>query len=189
MHDLSQRARAREGASDSGWQTAQGTSYLAPNMPRDATTSGSEQDAALKLWVVLSRAHEAVAELAKLDIERGELSLTEFAVLEALYHKGDLSAGDVSQRVLLQSGSLTYVIDKLVARGLLSRRACETDRRRTYLRLTSPGSALMRRIWPGHAAVIELATSGLTAAEKRTVTRLLKKLGLHAKVAGGREPK
>jgi MarR family transcriptional regulator, 2-MHQ and catechol-resistance regulon repressor len=158
-------------------------------MPRDATTSDSEQDAALKLWVVLSRAHEAVAELAKLDIERGELSLTEFAVLEALYHKGDLSAGEVSQRVLLLSGSLTYVIDKLVARGLIIRRACETDRRRTYLHLTSPGRSLMKRIWPAHAAVIELATSGLTAAEKRTATRLLKKMGLHAEVEGGRELK
>lgn len=158
-------------------------------MPRDSTTPGSDQNAALKLWVVLNRAHEAVAEHAKLDIERGELSLTEFAVLEALYHKGDLSAGEVSHRVLLQSGSLTYVIDKLVKRGLITRRACETDRRRTYLRLTSPGNTLMKRVWPGHADVIELATNGLTAAEKRTVTKLLKKLGLHAEVAGGRERK
>lgn len=189
MHDPSQRARAREAASNPGWRTAQACSYLGPNMPRDATTPGSDQNAALKLWVVLSRAHESVAKLAKLDIERGELSLTEFAVLEVLYHKGDLTAGEVSQRVLLQSGSLTYVIDKLVTRGLISRRACATDRRRTYLRLASPGTSLMRRIWPGHAAVIELATSGLTAAEKRTVTRLLKKMGLQAEVAGGREPK
>jgi len=158
-------------------------------MPRRATTPDSEQDAALKLWVVLSRAHEAVAELAKLDIERGELSLTEFAVLEVLYHKGDLSAGEVSQRVLLQSGSLTYVIDKLVGRGLVVRRACETDGRRTYLHLTSSGSALMKRLWPGHAAAIERATSGLTTAEKRTTSRLLKKLGVHAKAMGGREPK
>ena len=148
-------------------------------MPRDAKAPSSEQDAALKLWVVLSRAHETVGELAKLDVERGRLSLTEFAVLEALYHKGDLSAGEVSTRVLLQSGSLTYVIDKLAGRGLISRRSCETDGRRRYLHITAAGKAVMKRIWPGHAAVIELATSGLTAAEKRTATRLLKKMGLH----------
>ncbi|MBA2682995.1 MAG: MarR family transcriptional regulator [Gemmatimonadaceae bacterium] len=143
----------------------------------------TEQDAALKLWVVLSRAHEAVAELAKLDIERGELSLTEFAVLEVLYHKGDLTAGQVSDRVLLQSGSLTYVINKLVERKLIARRECETDRRLRYLRLTAWGKTLMKRIWPGHAAVIELATSGLSAAEKRTATKLLKKMGLSAALA------
>lgn len=144
-----------------------------------------EQAAALKLWVVLSRAHEAVAELAKRDVERGELSLTEFAVMEALLHKGDLTAGEVSKRVLLRSGSLTYVIDKLVERDLIRRKVCDADKRRTYLQLTAAGNALMRRIWPGHAAAIELATSGLTLTEKRTVARLLKKMGLHAQSAGG----
>ena len=59
-----------------------------------------------------------------------------------------------------------------------------TDKRRTYLQLTTPGNALMRRIWPGHAAVIELATSGLTLTEKRTAARLLKRMGLHAEADG-----
>jgi MarR family 2-MHQ and catechol resistance regulon transcriptional repressor len=153
-------------------------------MATDPNDTDSEQSAALKLWVVLSRAHDAVAEMAKHDVERGELSLTEFAVMEALFHKGDLSAGEVSKRVLLRSGSLTYVIDKLVERGLIKRRVREADRRRTYLQLTAPGTALMRRIWPGHAAVIELATSGLTLAEKRSAARLLKKMGLHAELVG-----
>ena len=154
-------------------------------MSLESKSGDAEQAAALKLWVVLSRAHENVAELAKLDVERGELSLTEFAVMEALFHKGDLSAGEVSRCVLLRSGSLTYVIDKLVERGLIKRRICEEDKRRTYLQLTTSGSALMRKLWPGHAAVIELATSGLTLAEKRTAARLLKKMGLHAELVGG----
>jgi len=154
-------------------------------MANDEKNSGSEQDAALKLWVVLSRAYESVAELTKLDVERSELSFTEFAVLEALYHKGDLTAGEVSKRVLLRSGSLTYVIDKLAKRGLIKRKVCETDRRRAYLHITASGSAIMRRIWPGHAAVIELATGGLTLAEKRAAAKLLKKMGLHAELVGG----
>ena len=149
-----------------------------------ADRNDPDQDAALKLWVVLSRAHEAVGEIAKLDIERGELSLTEFAVMEVLYHKGDLTAGQVSESVLLQSGSLTYVIDKLVKRGLIARRECTTDRRLRYLRVTRSGRALMKRIWPGHASAIELASSGLTVAEKRTAIKLLKKLGLHAGLVG-----
>jgi MarR family 2-MHQ and catechol resistance regulon transcriptional repressor len=154
-------------------------------MTPDPASADAEQAAALKLWVVLSRARDTVAELAKRDVERGELSLTEFAVMEALLHKGDLTAGEVSRRVLLRSGSLTYVIDKLVERDLIRRKVFEEDKRRTYLQLTAAGNALMRRIWPGHAAVIELATSGLTLAEKRTVARLLKKMGLHAELAGG----
>jgi MarR family 2-MHQ and catechol resistance regulon transcriptional repressor len=147
-------------------------------------STNPEQAASLKLWVVLSRAHEAVAVLARQDVERGDLSLTEFAVMEALLHKGDLTAGEVSRRVLLRSGSLTYVIDKLVDRGLIKRKLCDSDKRRTYLQLTASGNALMRKIWPGHAAAIERATSGLTLAEKRTAARLLKKMGLHAEEAG-----
>jgi MarR family transcriptional regulator, 2-MHQ and catechol-resistance regulon repressor len=153
-------------------------------MTSDPASMDAEQAAALKLWVVLSRAHEAVAELARRDVERGELSLTEFGVMEALFHKGDLTAGEVSKRVLLRSGSLTYVIDKLAERGLIRRKICEEDKRRTYLQLTTAGSALMRKIWPGHAAVIELATSGLSLAEKRTVARLLRRMGLHAEEVG-----
>jgi MarR family 2-MHQ and catechol resistance regulon transcriptional repressor len=153
-------------------------------MTSDSKATDAEQAAALKLWVVLSRAHEAVAELARRDVERGELSLTEFGVMEALFHKGDLTAGEVSKRVLLRSGSLTYVIDKLAERGLIRRKICEEDKRRTYLQLTTAGNSVMRKLWPGHAAVIELATSGLTLAEKRTVARLLKKMGLHAEDVG-----
>ena len=48
-------------------------------MSRKTGVAESEHAVVLKLWVVLSRAHQAGAELAKLDVARGELSLTEFA--------------------------------------------------------------------------------------------------------------
>lgn len=158
-------------------------------MPTDSKDRAADRAASLKLWVVLSRAHEALAERARLDVEGAGLSLTEFGVLEALFHKGDLTAGEVSRRVLLRSGSLTYVIDKLVARRLLRRRVCETDRRRTYLSLTTRGQSTMRRIWPGHATAIQEATNGLTLAEKRVAAQLLKRLGLVAELNGAREPR
>lgn len=157
-------------------------------MTNDPKGRAAELAASLKLWVVLSRAHEALAARARLDVERGALSLTEFGVLEALHHKGDLTAGEVSRRVLLKSGSLTYVIDKLVERGLIRRRACATDRRRTYLALTARGRSTMRRLWPVHAAAIAQATDGLSYAEKKVAVRLLKQLGLHAGLNGEREP-
>lgn len=157
-------------------------------MTNDSRGPAADRAASLKLWVVLSRAHEALAARARLDVERGGLSLTEFGVLEALYHKGDLTAGEVSRCVLLKSGSLTYVIDKLVERGLIRRRACATDRRRTYLALTARGRSTMRRLWPRHAAAIQQATEGLSPTEKRAAARLLKRLGLFAGLNGVREP-
>ena len=142
--------------------------------------SAADRAAALKLFVVLSRAHQALAARASRDVDPSGLSLTEFAVLEALYHKGALTAGDVSRLVLMQSGSLTYVIDKLVKRRLMRRRRCAEDRRVTYLDLTVAGRSLLHRLWPGHAAAIAEAAGGLTLAEKRLAARLLKKLGLFA---------
>lgn len=141
---------------------------------------GETADTALKLFVVLSRAHRAIAEHTRRDQEQHGLGATEFAVLEALYHKGALLVGEVGARILLTSGSTTYVIDKLEQRGLVTRRPCESDRRALYVDLTREGRALIRKIFPGHARAIEAATAGLTFEEQKTAIRLLKRLGLSA---------
>jgi MarR family 2-MHQ and catechol resistance regulon transcriptional repressor len=145
-----------------------------------STATVTDRDLSLKLWVVLARAYRAVAARSRRDIERHGLQASEFAVLEALYHKGDLPVGDVADRVLLTSGSMTHVIDKLEERGLLVRRRCSEDQRVTYLAATSAGRALMASIFPTHADAIRRATAGLSPDEKRVATVLLKRLGLAA---------
>lgn len=147
---------------------------------RPAQSYGESADTALKLFVVLSRAHRAIAEHTRRDQEKHGLGATEFAVLEALYHKGALLVGEVGARILLTSGSTTYVIDKLEQRGLVVRRPCESDRRALYVDLTREGRTLIRKIFPGHAKAIEAATAGLSVDEQKTVIRLLKRLGLSA---------
>jgi MarR family transcriptional regulator, 2-MHQ and catechol-resistance regulon repressor len=132
---------------------------------------------ALKLWVVLSRSHTSVSRRADADIARHGLSTGEFAVLEALYHKGPLLLGEVQRKILVSSGGVTYLVDRLEAAGLVERRECAGDRRARYAALTANGEALMQRIFPEHAAAITAATAALTAAEKRQAIELLKKLG------------
>lgn len=134
-------------------------------------------DLSLKLFVVLSRAGRAMHEVARRDIETRGISQTEFAVLEALYHKGDLRIGEIGSRILLTSGSMTYVVDKLEARGLLERRACPEDQRATFASLTPAGRRLMARIFPAHAEALHEAMAALSPAEKRTAIELLKRLG------------
>ena len=147
--------------------------------PRDEDTA-----AALKLWVVLSRAQRAVGERARREIERQGLRPTEFGVLEALYHKGPLTLGQVGERVLVTSGSVTPVADKLEQRGLIQRRISSEDRRVCYAELTEAGRALVAGIFPDHAEVIRDAMGGLTLEEKRIATALLRRLGLHAAAEG-----
>ena len=139
-----------------------------------------DRAAALKLWVVLSRAYNAIARQAADDVERQGLSMTDFSVLEVLYHRGPLSLGDIGERVLLKSGSVTYAVDRLEEKRLLRRRSSPEDLRVTFAELTPAGRAVMDRVFPVHAETIRQTLAGLSRVEKRQATDLLKRLGRRA---------
>jgi MarR family 2-MHQ and catechol resistance regulon transcriptional repressor len=151
-----------------------------PSRPAASTTTDRKQDAALKLFVVLARSFNAVSARLHENIARHELTPTEFAILEVLYHKGPLLLGEVQRKILVTSGGITYLVDRLVEKGLVKREECAEDRRARYAVLTPVGTALIRKIFPQHAGAIERAMSGLTTAEQREATVLLRKLGLAA---------
>lgn len=138
------------------------------------------QETTLKLWVVLSRAQAAIKAHARADVVRHDLTLAEFGILEALYHKGPLLLGELQKKILASSGGITYLVDRLEKKGLVERQECPTDRRARYAVLTPEGEALIRRIFPEHAQALEHALSGLDEEEKREATRLLRKLGRRA---------
>src|SRR5688572_16569580 len=139
-----------------------------------------KQAAALKLWVVLARAYAAVSERAARDVARHGLTLAEFAVMEALYHKGQLLLGEVQKKILVSSGGVTYLVDRLEQRGLVERRLCAEDRRARYAALTADGQAFMSRIFPEHAECITEVASALTIEQQQQITELLRDLGRHA---------
>jgi MarR family 2-MHQ and catechol resistance regulon transcriptional repressor len=135
---------------------------------------------ALKLWVVMARSYAALSEVLKADVERHDLTFTEFAVMEALYHKGPQLLGEIQKVILVSSGGMTFLVDRLAKRGLVERQACKSDRRARYAALTKKGEKMMDAIFPEHAAVIHRAMSGLKQAEQRELTALLKQLGVEA---------
>jgi len=139
-----------------------------------------DKDAALELFVVLSRAYNAVAENIQRDIRKHSLNPTEFGVLELLYHKGQHPLQQIGEKILLSSGSITYVVDKLEKKGYLVREACSKDRRIIYAVITEEGKKLMDNIFPAHAEMIHETVSGLVPAEQEMATYLLKKLGKYA---------
>ncbi|WCK56704.1 MarR family transcriptional regulator [Aneurinibacillus sp. Ricciae_BoGa-3] len=140
----------------------------------------NETGLSLKLFIVLSRANRAVVDRVTEDIRSYELNPTEFAVLELLYHKGDQPIQHIGKKVLLASGSITYVVDKLEAKKLLERKPCPTDRRVTYAAITEKGKDLMAGIFPKHEKAIQEIFQGLDPEEKQTLITLLKKLGFYA---------
>lgn len=141
----------------------------------------NETERALKLYIVLSRASKVIAEEVVKTIEKHGLNPTEFAVLELLHHKGRQPIQKIGQKILLSSGSMTYVVDKLAKRGLLERVFCEEDKRVTYMSITVDGKNLIESIFPAHADRIESIMSVLSPEEQELAIALLKKLGLSVK--------
>ncbi len=140
----------------------------------------SDSELSLKLFVVLTRALQAIEKQVVQDIKSHGLNLTEFAVLELLYHKGDQPIQAIGQKILLASSSITYVVDKLEEKTYLERRACPKDRRVTYAAITETGKVLMDEIFPQHEQVIHDLFSELDRTERETMIRQLKKLGFNA---------
>lgn len=139
----------------------------------------SEQvNQSLKLFIVLSRAYRAINENVNKLIQTYGLNPTEFAVMELLYHKGEQPLQQIGGKILLASGSITYVVDKLEQKGLLKRVACPKDRRVTYAQITEEGKAFIEGVFPDHAKQIHSLMSELSEDEKATAIQLLKKLGL-----------
>lgn len=134
----------------------------------------------LKLWVVLSRAAAAIGRHSEADIARHGLSSAEFGILEALYHKGPMLLGEIQKRILVSSGGITFLVDRLTEKGLVAREACPSDRRARYAVLTPAGRVLLKRIFPEHAEVIARALGGLTRDQRRAATKLLRELGRSA---------
>lgn len=148
-----------------------------PGAPLDVDADTAR---ALRLWTILARAYAAVAERVAADLATRELTTSEFGALEALYHKGPLLLGELQRKVLVSSGGMTFVVDRLAAKGLVERRECTEDRRARYAALTPAGEALMRRIFPDHAAAIVDAVGGLSADDQVAAAALLRTLGRNA---------
>ena len=143
-------------------------------------------EAALKLWVVLSRAHASISAHAAAHAADHGLSLTEFAILEVLYHRGRMVLGEIQRRILVSSGGITFLVDRLAQKGLVVRQECLEDRRAKYVSLTREGTRLIRELFPEHARTITKAMRGLTGEQQEMAIALLKSLGLAA--AGGGLP-
>ncbi|MFQ5538012.1 MAG: MarR family winged helix-turn-helix transcriptional regulator [Gemmatimonadota bacterium] len=153
--------------------------------PRDWPES---QERALRLWISLARCHTTFSKAVACRVSDYDLTLPQFGVLEALYHLGPLTLGELADKLLVTGGNVTYVMDRLEQRGLVVRERSPDDRRVIEARLTDGGRALIRDVFPGHAEYIADLASVLEPEEQETLRTLLKKLGLGVKEVEG-EPR
>jgi len=132
----------------------------------------------LGTYTKLMRATESVNQrIERLCPLREKLTISQFAVLEALHFHGPMKQVEIARKILKTPGNLTTVIDHLVRDGLVDRIPSALDRRANTIGLTSTGEDLITLIFPQVADAIETVFSVLDAQELSDVSRLLKKLG------------
>ncbi|PYL80053.1 MAG: MarR family transcriptional regulator [Verrucomicrobia bacterium] len=147
-------------------------------MGRKKTTR--QDSTGVHVWLVFMKAFQALLPHAARSIKRTELGDSDFRVLEALLHKGPLPVNTIGPKVWLTPGSISVAVDRLVKKGLVSRKDHPDDRRVRQVELTAKGRALIARGFQEHSAAMETSVRVLSKNERLTLLRLLKKLGKHA---------
>jgi MarR family 2-MHQ and catechol resistance regulon transcriptional repressor len=107
----------------------------------------------------------------------GDLTYSQFAVLETLYHLGSLTQGEVGSKILKSTSNITTVIDNLEKAGLVRRERDAKDRRVVHVGLTEAGSKKLETVFPQHVAALVEEFSVLSAREQEILGELCKKLG------------
>ena len=133
---------------------------------------------ALNTYVKLMRAAESITTRVHKHLSSAGLTVSQFGVLEAIYHLGPLSQKDLGRKILRSSGNITMVIDNLEKRRLVRRKRDTSDRRIFIVHLTGEGQKLIRKIFPSHAAVITDELSVLNATDQMVLGNLCKKVGM-----------
>src|SRR5260221_4937657 len=90
-------------------------------------------------WLVMMRAMRALTRYAVAGIEETGLGLSDFGVLEALLNKGPLPINTLGTIVDLTPGSISIAVDRLFAKGLVTRVESTEDRRGGVIPPTPPG--------------------------------------------------
>ena len=133
---------------------------------------------ALNAFITLVRASEAVAASLQRDLAGKRLTISQFGVLEALFHLGALCQGELAGKLLRSGASTTSVVEGLEKRGLVVRQRTEEDKRFVRVALTGKGRRLIQEIFPAHAETVARLFSVLTEGEQEQLRRLCRKLGL-----------
>jgi len=132
---------------------------------------------ALDTYIKLVRAADSVSTRIHRHLDAAHLTVSQFGVLEALFHLGPLYQRDLAEKLLKSGGNITLVIDNLEKRELVKRDRETQDRRCIKVSLTEKGQQLISQIFPSHVAAIVNEMSVLTACEQEELGRLCRRLG------------
>ncbi|MFA9375456.1 MAG: MarR family winged helix-turn-helix transcriptional regulator [Lachnotalea sp.] len=137
---------------------------------------GTENDSNLKAFIGLSRTTQALHKRAGSIFNKRGLTVSQFAVLEALYHKGDLTINEIIESILSTSGNMTVVINNLEKDSMIERYVNPKDKRSSVIAITQKGRKKVEEIFPVHLKDLEMSFQQLSEEEKQILVELLKKI-------------
>jgi MarR family transcriptional regulator, 2-MHQ and catechol-resistance regulon repressor len=132
------------------------------------------------VWLVMMKAMRALTRYAAAGIEDTGLGDSDFRVLEALLHKGPMPVNTIGPIVDLTPGSISIAVDRLFARGLVTRVESAADRRVRIVGLTPRGKNLIVPAFRKHAGQMKRVFSEVSPKELRELEVMLKKIGKQA---------
>ena len=132
------------------------------------------------VWLVMMKAMRALTRYAAAGIEETGLGLTDFGILEVLLHKGPLPVNTIGPIVDLTPGSISIAVDRLFAKGLVSRVESGDDRRVRIVALTPRGRDLITPAFRKHSGQMRRVFCELSPEELRGLDAALKRVGKRA---------
>lgn len=129
----------------------------------------------LKIFIAMSRALVKVNRQSSQVFRKFDLTTGQFAVLEALYHKGDRTVGELQELILSTTGNMPVIINNLKDRGLVESCKKIDDKRFTVISLTERGRELISKVFPENKIIIEEYFSKLSDEEQKSLLKMLLK--------------
>jgi len=120
----------------------------------------------------LRRAARAVTRVYNQYLRSGEIEITQFTILMALEHAGEISQGNLGRLLALDSTTLTRMLALLRKRGWIQEQEGE-DRRFRFIRLTGTGRAKLQHSLPHWKRAQDRMLSTLGEDTMRQLTGLL----------------
>jgi len=110
------------------------------------------------------------------DIRQFELTPAQFDIIATLGNTKGMTPKQLCEKTLITKGTLTGVVDRLIAKSLLSRQQSQQDRRSFIICLTPAGQTLFEQIFPLHVKTLQQAFANFSDNDFQTINGSLRKL-------------
>lgn len=134
------------------------------------------KEISIGVWVRILRVYAVISNEIRRKVSAIGLTLPQLYVLTTLGLQGDMPLGKLGRELLVTKGNITPIVDHLERDGLVIRDQDQSDRRKTWVRLTPKGRLLVGDIIAAYEEEFVPLMSCLSQDELRQLSHLLKKM-------------